>query len=92
MASELSVKLKSPFISIDCYASKNGPVFGELTHTPGGPWFATMYRFSEEFDKELGSAWYEAATKLGVDIPLVESEYDIFLRGKLMRTVKHSLV
>lgn len=88
LASELSIKLKAPFISIDCYATQNGPLFGELTHTPGGPWFGTMYLFSEEFDKELGLAWREAANKLNLDIPLVEKNYEIFLKGKLLRKVE----
>lgn len=88
LASALSVKLKSPFISIDCYATKNGPLFGELTHTPGGPWFGIMYLFSEEFDKELGAAWRKAAQQLNVEIPKVESEYDIFLKGRLVRKIR----
>lgn len=87
LASQLSCKLKSPFISIDCYASKDGPVFGELTHTPGGPWFGAMYRFSDAFDQELGAAWNEASKKLNMEVPLVESQYDICLKGKVVRKV-----
>ncbi|MGM8849366.1 ATP-grasp fold amidoligase family protein [Salinicola halophyticus] len=87
LASKISTKLDAPFISIDCYATKEGPVFGELTHTPGGPWFGSMYMFSDDFDKELGDAWREAAIALNKEIPLVESQYDILFRGKVVRTV-----
>lgn len=46
-----------------------------------------MYMFSKDFDKELGSAWRKAAFELGIDVPLVEERYEIFLKGKLARTV-----
>lgn len=35
-ASHLSTKAESPFVSVDMYDSPEGPVFGELTYSPGG--------------------------------------------------------
>ncbi len=87
LAKDLSVRLKAPFVSIDCYATKSGAIFGELTHTPGGPWFGKMYRFSQEFDTKLGTAWHDALARLGRTTQLVENSYDIRHNGKVVRTV-----
>lgn len=87
MAAEVTIDLKIPFVSVDCYATKDGGRYGELTHTPGGPWFGLMYRFSDAFDRELGQEWARAATALGREIALMEAKYDIDLRGKVVRTV-----
>ena len=79
--------MEAPFISVDCYAGKRGPVVGELTHTPGGPWFGLMYRFSEAFDEELGQAWISACNALGLEVPQVENSYDIRFKGRVVRSV-----
>lgn len=88
MARSLTRELEAPFISVDCYAGRQGPVFGELTHTPGGPWFGLMYRFSDAFDEELGQAWISASEALGLEVPLVETPYDIRFKGRIVRTVE----
>ena len=62
-ASKVSLALKTPFISVDIYASDRGPVVGELTPTPGGPYHG-MWRFQQWFDEELGRAWSRAAARL----------------------------
>lgn len=90
LARTVSLKLMAPFVSIDCYSSKDGPILGELTHTPGGPWYGNMYRFSIEFDRELGRAWHQAASTLDIDVPLVECEYDIVFNGKITRQIRMS--
>jgi hypothetical protein len=64
VARQVSKALKTPFISVDTYASTKGPVVGELTHTPGGPYHG-MWRFLPFFDRELGDAWAEAERELG---------------------------
>lgn len=87
LAKEITLKLKAPFISVDCYATDKGAMFGELTHTPGGPWYATMYHFSDAFDRELGQAWQEACTRLNMTVPTISVPYEIKSYGKLIRTV-----
>ena len=69
LAQQVSLKLKATFVSVDCYASTDGAVLGELTHTPGGPWYQSMYAFSAEFDLELGRAWRAAFNALNLNIP-----------------------
>lgn len=90
LAHNLSLQLKVPFVSIDCYATSKGPLFGELTHTPGGPWFGNMYRFSDSFDRELGTAWRAACMTLDMEIPLVEESYEILQGGRVIRKVTTS--
>ncbi len=59
----LSREMKTPFISVDTYASAEGPVVGEITPTPGGSYYG-MWRFHESFDLELGDAWAKAERDL----------------------------
>lgn len=87
LAKNITVLLKASFISVDCYATPSGPILGELTHTPGGPWYGGLYKFSEEFDLELGDAWQEANDKLGVERPSINVPYDIKMNGKVFRTI-----
>ncbi|MEZ2743015.1 ATP-grasp fold amidoligase family protein [Paenalcaligenes hominis] len=87
LAQQLSLKLKATFVSVDCYASTDGGVLGELTHTPGGPWYQNMYIFSPEFDLELGRAWRAAYNALNLDIPDLTVPYVVELKGKKYRTI-----
>lgn len=87
LAQNVTKKLCAPFISVDCYATSEGAVLGELTHTPGGPWFQSMYSFSDEFDLELGQAWHEASHALGIRIPMLSVPYTVKLKDKLYRTI-----
>lgn len=86
-ASEISRKFAYPFVSVDCYATNNGAVIGELTSTPGGPWYGSMYRFSDEFDELLGNAWLEASKQLKLEYPKVPLKYDICKDSKICRQV-----
>jgi hypothetical protein len=87
LARQLSLTLKWPFVSIDCYASDKGAMFGELTRTPGGPYYGMMYRFTPEFDVELGAEWRRACDELGMEIPKVEETFVINLKGRKCREV-----
>lgn len=87
LARKVTVKLEAPFISVDCYATIKGPLLGELTHTPGGPWYGSMYKFSDAFDLELGTAWQEANAKLGFPEIMISVPYNISLRGKIIKTI-----
>ena len=57
-ARTISCAMNTPFISVDCYASTEGPVVGELTPTPGGP--LGLWLFHRTFDEHLGRCWREA--------------------------------
>jgi hypothetical protein len=71
-ARSVSVALKTPFISVDLYAGIDGPVIGELTSTPGNPYFASSYGFTPEFDEELGRLWHDSLQRLGMEPPLFD--------------------
>lgn len=87
LAQQLSLALNATFVSVDCYATPDGAVLGELTHTPGGPWYQTMYAFSAEFDLELGRAWRAAYQALNLKIPELKVPYVVELKGKQYRTI-----
>lgn len=69
-AKKISADLRTAFISVDAYATPDGPVIGELTVVPGGPYYGSMFGFTPEFDAELGRCWQEACRDL--DLPLPE--------------------
>lgn len=74
-ASALSRALRTPFISIDCYATARGALVGEITIAPGGPYTRGAFSFSRAFDRELGTAWVEAAGRLGEPVPLYDDSW-----------------
>lgn len=59
--------LKTPFMSVDMFNSNRGPLIGELTPAPGGPYYGDWYRFTPEYNQELGEAWLRAQTELERD-------------------------
>ena len=71
-AKAISLALKTPFISVDLYAGIDGPVLGELTSTPGTPYFGGSFRFTPDFDEELGREWLDALDRLGLAAPLFD--------------------
>jgi hypothetical protein len=75
LAARIGVALRTPFVSVDCYATPRGPVVGELTFTPGAPYYGRIFRFTREFSAELGAAWHEANMRLGRENPLVPKGY-----------------
>lgn len=52
MVSTLSSSIDTDFVSIDCFDSPDGPVFGEFTFAPGAP-DAKMVTFSDEIIQQL---------------------------------------
>ncbi|GEP07371.1 ATP-grasp fold amidoligase family protein [Methylobacterium oxalidis] len=63
-AAKLSLALPTPFVSVDMYATSRGPVLGELTLAPGGPYYGKQYRFKDHLDNALGAAWERATERL----------------------------
>lgn len=68
IAARVSSLLKTPFISVDMYESTRGPVVGELTPAPGGPYYKKMYEFSQNYDIELGKAWERAEQRISAEL------------------------
>jgi hypothetical protein len=79
--------LRTPFVSLDMYASNRGPILGEITRTPGGPYFGRMWTFSPSFDRELGERWASALRRLGV----VPEPYDVDLLQRLPPNHHHEI-
>lgn len=72
VASRTSRLLRTPYCSIDMYASKRGPLIGELTKSPGGPYYAGLFAFSRAFDEELAREWRRASKELSEEIYLID--------------------
>jgi len=70
-ASRVSLHLGVPFISVDMYTTGQKVIFGELTPRPGAAYYG-MWRFSDEFDSELGAYYRQAYRRRGATIPIVE--------------------
>ena len=64
VAYRASKLLKTPFVTVDMYASTRGAILGELTLTPGGPFYGEMYKFAPELDRRLGDAWADAQFRI----------------------------
>jgi glutathione synthase/RimK-type ligase-like ATP-grasp enzyme len=63
VAEHLSRAVALPFIRVDIYDTVDGPVFGELTRTPGG-----RQRYRRDHDIVMGHAWDEARWRLDMDV------------------------
>lgn len=88
IARRISLDLKTPFISVDMYGSVKGPLVGELTVIPGGPYYGSLFGFRESFDLELGQMWIDAASQLGEDIPKVpRGTFDKVRRSSIPMTL-----
>lgn len=84
MASAVSRKLRTPFVSVDMFESNDGPIIGELTAAPGGPYFGSLFLFNAGFDAKLAKAWLEAAEELQVRKPMVRTNETIPMRSEAM--------
>lgn len=73
VAEELSRKVDRPFISVDLYTSGDRAYLGELTPTPGGPYFGNIVSFSDAFDLYLGEKMADGYLKRGWSIPEIDS-------------------
>lgn len=49
--------VQSSFIRVDIYTSPAGPICGEVTFTPGGPYYEKTDIFSDSIQLELGKLW-----------------------------------
>lgn len=65
IATRITQLLNTPFMSVDMFDSPNGPVVGELTPTPGGPYYGDWYKFSDQLDESLGQLWEEKSRQIG---------------------------
>ncbi|MCO7233455.1 MULTISPECIES: ATP-grasp fold amidoligase family protein [unclassified Cobetia] len=73
IAEKVSNHIDRPFISVDLYTTGDNAYVGELTPTPGGPYFGNIVSFSEEFDKYLGALMLDGYMKRRWEIPEIES-------------------
>lgn len=67
IASTLTKAIRTPFMRVDIYNSTRGPLVGELTPAPGGPYHGTLYKFTERFDGLLGLEWERALERIQRD-------------------------
>lgn len=75
LASRISRRIGNPFVSVDMYDSTRGPIIGELTRAPGGPYYGLMFKLQPDYDRELYLAWTHASKVLGIPpIPVFVNE------------------
>lgn len=67
IASDLTKALRTPFMRVDMFAGPNGPVIGELTPSPGDAFYGNNFKYTEEYDLELGQAWLDAEKRIAAD-------------------------
>lgn len=87
IARRVTLHMKTPFASIDCYSTSRGAMLGEITQTPGGPYYGDMYRFTAEYEALLGAAYRHAYEQLGMQPRQVRLEYLIRKGGREARIV-----
>lgn len=67
ISAKLTKAIKTPFMRVDLYNSTRGALVGELTPAPGGPYHGTLYKFTEQYDLELGKKWADALARIEKD-------------------------
>jgi len=67
----LSRLLRTPFCSVDAYDARQGALIGELTPTPGGPYYGGLFSLKEHYDVNLGTLWRSEAEALGQTLPML---------------------
>lgn len=60
-----------PFMRVDLYTTGDRVVLGELTPTPGAPYYGSPYFFSPNFDTLLGGMVISGYRRRGWDVPKV---------------------
>lgn len=55
-----SLRVDTPFASIDMYATTHGPIVGEITLAPGGLYHGVHYQLSELQQNCMGTMWNRA--------------------------------
>lgn len=61
-----------PFMRIDLYTTGERVILGELTPSPGAPYYGSPYFFSPAFDTRLGSMVLEGYRRRGWEVPEIE--------------------
>lgn len=69
VARRLLKELDRPFVSVDLYTTGEEVYVGELTPTPGASYVGNIFRFSEQFDAQLGQLMTEGYEKRNWAIP-----------------------
>ncbi|MFF7061223.1 ATP-grasp fold amidoligase family protein [Pseudomonas sp. NPDC008258] len=72
-AKKASKEIDRPFISVDMYTTGTDVYIGELTPTPGGPYFGSIFKFSEDFDLYLGGIMIDGYKRREWEIPEIET-------------------
>lgn len=67
IACSLTKALGTPFMRVDMFAGPRGPVVGELTPSPGDAFYGNNFKYTAEYDAELGRAWSEAERRITAD-------------------------
>lgn len=57
LAEKVARLVVTPFVRVDLYSTPRGPVCGEVTFTPGGPYYELTDSFDEQLQCELGALW-----------------------------------
>lgn len=77
MAGALAKKLKTSFVSVDCYCTPTGPVFGEFTFAPGAP-DVKMITYKEDvlnsLDRSLLERDFSALSGIDLDIDALHAD------------------
>jgi len=85
LASSVSIASQTPYVSVDCFSTTNGPLVGELTFASGGPYFGGMYVFKSEWDEFLGSLWRQSSNELCKKLPMLSTgPIPLDRRGKVI--------
>lgn len=74
IAGRLTQAIETPFMRVDMYNSTRGPLVGELTPAPGGPYHGILYKFTDEYDQELGREWEAALERISADKKAAEGK------------------
>ncbi|MBG6192413.1 hypothetical protein IWX64_003385 [Arthrobacter sp. CAN_A212] len=61
LAQRVSAAIPTPFASIDMYATRRGPLVGEITLTPGGLYYGKYYQLSQKQQELMGLMWQKAS-------------------------------
>lgn len=64
IAGRVTRELNTPFMRVDMFDAPGGPVVGELTPAPGGPYYRDWYSFTDDYDLTLGEEWSAAERRL----------------------------
>lgn len=78
VAQLVSKYVNCPFISVDVYTNGQDVYIGELTGSPGGPYYGAAFRFTDKFDLFLGEKMIDGYKSLSWPIPSVSKRAPAF--------------